>query len=161
MDRLWALKRDFDPFGKTFFGFSAVGFVLHITRCTLYRCPYCRWIFKLTWGPSNSLLGSGERACWHCKQTFWDDSDEWPEMSGQDRYSFLLPITIAGYLAAVLLTALLLAYSQWYFEKSVKHVDPTAAIVFVLPLLAWFAFRSVQVIRSIRRYNDRGTTRPL
>ena len=82
-------------------------------------------------------------------------------MSSQDRYSFLVPITIAGYLAAVLLTALLLTYGQWYFEKSVKQVDPTAAIAFVLPLPVWFPFRSVQVIRSIRRYNDRGTTRPL
>jgi hypothetical protein len=26
MDRLWALKKDFDPFGRIFLGFSGAGF---------------------------------------------------------------------------------------------------------------------------------------
>jgi hypothetical protein len=157
MDRLWALKRDFDPFGRVIPGIGAAGF-LPIARCTYYRCPYCRWIFKLTWGLSNSLLGRGERACWHCKQAFWDGSNEWPEMSSQDRYSFLVPITIAGFLAAVLIIGGLLVYDHWYFEKSANRYNPTVAVGLVLPLSVWFAFRSVQVIRSIRRYNDRGKT---
>jgi len=160
MDRLWALKKDFDPFGRLIPGIGAIG-VLPIARCTYYRCPYCRWIFKVTWGLSNSLLGSGERACWHCKQAFWDGSNEWPAMSSQDRYSFLVPITIAGYLASVLVIGGLLAYDHWYFEKSTSRVDPTVAVALVLPLPVWFAFRSVQVIRSVHRYNDRGKTSTL
>jgi len=37
-------------------------------------------------------------------------------MSSQDRYSFLVPITVAGYLAAVLLIGGLVAYDRWYFK---------------------------------------------
>ena len=155
MDRLWALKKDFDPFGRLIPGIGPAGF-LPIARCTYYRCPYCRWIFKVTWGLSNSLLGSGERACWHCKQVFWDGSNGWPEMSSEDRYSFVLPITIGGYLAAVLVIAGLVVYDPLYFKMPANRIDLTVAIALVLPLLVWFAFRSVQVIRSVRRYNERG-----
>ena len=161
MDRLWALKKDFDPFGRLFYGFSAFGFLLRITRCTIYSCPYCRWPFKITWGPSNTLLGSGDRVCWHCKQVCWDGSNEWPEMSSQDRYSFLVPITVAGYLAALLLIGGLLAYDHWYLKNTAIRVDPTVAVALLLPLPLWFAFRSVQVIRSVHRYNDRGKTSSL
>jgi hypothetical protein len=158
MDRLWALKKDFDPFGRLFYGFSAIGFLLRITRCTIYSCPYCRWPCKIAWGPSNTLLGSGDRVCWHCRQAFWDGSNEWPEMSSQDRYSFLVPITVAGYLAAVLLIGGLLVYDHWYLRNTAIRVDPTVAVVLLLPLPVWFVFRSAQVIRSVHRYNDRGKT---
>ncbi|HET8922089.1 MAG TPA: hypothetical protein VFN26_03730 [Candidatus Acidoferrum sp.] len=82
-------------------------------------------------------------------------------MSSQDRYSFLVPITIAGYLAAVLLIGGLLAYDRWYFKHSAKRVEPTIAVALLLPLAVWFVFRSVQVIRSVHRYNDRGKTSTL
>ena len=79
-------------------------------------------------------------------------------MPSEDRYSFLVPITVAGYLAAVLLIGGLLAYDRWYFKHSSKRVDPTVAIALVSPLPVWFLFRMMQVIRSIRRYNNRGKT---
>jgi hypothetical protein len=60
MDRLWTLKTDVDPFKA--FGFSTIGLLLRIIRCSVYRCPYCRWIFKATWGPTNSLLGTGKES---------------------------------------------------------------------------------------------------
>jgi hypothetical protein len=89
---------------------------------------------------------------------FWDDSNEWPEMSSEDRYSFLGPITVAGYLAAVLIIGGLLVYDHWYFKDTASRVDPTVAVALVLPLPVWFFFRTMQVIRSIRRYNNRGKT---
>ena len=79
-------------------------------------------------------------------------------MSSEDRYSFLVPITVAGYLAAVLLIGGLLVYDRWYFKHSTTQVDPTVGAVLLLPLLVWFVFRSVQVIRSVHRYNERGKT---
>jgi hypothetical protein len=156
MDRLRVIETDCGLLGGR--GLRG-GNLWSIFRCTVYRCPYCRWIFKITWGPFNSLLGTGERTCWHCKQVFWDGSNEWPEMSSQDRYSFLVPITIAGYLAFVLVTAGLLIFNLWYFKDSANRVDPTVAIALIIPLPVWFVFRSVQVIHSIRRYNNRGETR--
>jgi len=159
MDRLWTLKKDVDPFGKLFFGVSAVGFLLRITRCTLYRCPYCRWIFKATWGPTNRLLGTGDRICWHCRKTFWDGSNEWPEMSGEDQRLLLLPITVMGFVGAcVLIAALELGTSL--FLKNPAHFEYRLFLLgFGVPLCLWFGFRGWQIVRSIHRYNHRGKSR--
>jgi hypothetical protein len=153
MDGLRVIENDYRLLGGR--GLRGGTTLWSIFRCTVYRCPYC---FKITWGPFKSFLGAGERACWHCKQVLGDGSSEWPEKSSQDRYSFLVPITIAGYLAFVLVTAGLLIFNFWYLKESLNRVDPAVVVALVLPLPVWFAFLSVQVIRSIRRYNDRGKT---
>jgi hypothetical protein len=155
MDRVRCIEKDYRLLGGGGFGATILG---SIFRCTTYRCPDCRWIFKITWGPFNSLLAAGERTCRHCKPVFWDGSNEWPEMASHHRYSFPVPITIAEYLALVLVTAGLPIFNFWYFNPHANRVDPTVAIALVMLLPVWFAFRSVQVIRSIRRYNDRGKT---
>ena len=159
MDRLWALKKEFDPFGWVIPGIGGIG-ILPIFRCTFYRCPYCRWPFEVAWGPSNSLLGAGERSCWHCKEVFWDGSNEWPEMSGKDRQLFLVPITVAGFLGAFVLIGTLVVYSSFVFKTSVDFPYRALFLVFGSPLLFWFGFRALQINRSIRRYNARGKTRP-
>jgi hypothetical protein len=148
MDRLWALRNDYGP--------ALHGSLLTVIRCTVYRCPYCRSIFKVTWGPSNVFLGNGERSCWKCKKIFWDNSNEWPGMTGKERYLFLVPITIAGYLGAFLILVGIDAFTSVYFKKSVNHGDLIFFIAFIVPIAGWFAFRFVQVTRSIRRYNGRG-----
>jgi hypothetical protein len=151
MDRLWALRNDYGPWLH--------GSLFTTIRWTAFRCPYCRWPFKVTWGPSNSLLGSGERTCWRCKQTFWDSSREWPEMTGRERYSFLVPITVAGYLGAFLLLVGIDVYALLILKATfVNYGDLIFLIVLSFPLACWFLFRFAQVIRSIGRYNDRGSS---
>jgi hypothetical protein len=156
MDRHWVLRKDYDPFSRALFP----TILLRIFRCTVYRCPYCRWVFKATWGPSNALLGSGERACWKCKQIFYDGSHEWPEMSAAEHQWFLVPITVAGYLGALLVIIGLYMYDLLYFKKLAGHWDPILFVAFALPVPMWFIFRYAQVIRSIRRYNGRRERRP-
>ena len=157
MDRLWALKKELDPFGRVVFGLSGPGFLLRITRCTVYQCPYCRWIFKLTWGPSNTLLGPGERKCWHCARMFWDGSDEWPEMSDQDRQLLMVPITIAGLIGAFILIGAIQVYSTFVLKLGAGFNYRAYFLIFGLALAIWFGFRGLQVMRSIRRYNGRNT----
>jgi hypothetical protein len=89
---------------------------------------------------------------------FWDSSNEWQEMSGEDRYSFLVPITVAGYLGFLLVIGGLIAYSHWYFKRATNYVEPVVIVVLVFPAVLWFGFRFVQVVRSINRYNARGRT---
>ena len=156
MDRHWALRKDYDPFSRVLIP----TILLRIFRCTVYRCPYCRWIFKATWGPSNALLGSGERACWKCKQIFYDGSHEWPEISAAERQWFLVPITVAGYLGALLLIAGLFVYDRFVFRNHASDWNRNLFIALVLPAVAWGAFRLTQVVRSVRRYNHRGEKRP-
>lgn len=160
MDRLWALKTDIDPLGsrRRLPPLTGIGILLTITRCTAYRCPYCRWPFKITWGPSTAFLGDGERACWHCKNVFWDGSNEWPEMSGEERERFILPISIVGYIGGLMWLGVLYASLVLREKMSLGYSDVFLWVAFVAPLGGWFIFRFVQVIRSIRRYNDRGQT---
>jgi hypothetical protein len=161
MDRLWALKTEVDPFRRVFFGISSFGFLLRITRWTLYRCPYCCWIFKATWGPTNSLLGTGDRICWHCSKTFWDGSNEWPEMSGEDQRLFLLPVTVMGFIGAFVLIAALILWIS-VFLKIPTHFDYRSfSVMFGVPLCLWFGLRGWQIVRSIHRYNDRGKSRTI
>lgn len=158
MDRLWAIKQDVDPFRVRFVIFYSD--LLALLRCSILRCPYCRWIFKVTWGPNNSLSGCGERTCWHCRQVFWDGSNEWPEMSGEEQRMFLLPITIMGYIGGFLLVPALLIWAVFCVNPK-AHVDLTSHfLLFGPPLVAWFVFRGWQIRRSIRRYNERGTRVP-
>jgi|ERR1700722_2619077 len=159
MDRLWALKTDFDPFRA--FGIGTIALLLRIIRCSVYRCPYCRWIVKATWGPTNSLLGTGDRICWHCGNPFWDGSNEWPEMSGEDQRLFLLPITIIGFIGAFVLIAALVLWTS-FSSKSPTHFEYSLfSLIFGVPLSFWFGFRGWQIFRSIHRYNDRGKSRPI
>jgi hypothetical protein len=151
MDRLWALREDYDPFSRVLFP----TILPRILRSTIFRCPYCRWVFKATWGPSNALLGNGERQCWHCKKVFWDGSNEWPEMSAAERQWFLVPITVAGYLGALLLVAGLFVYDRFVFRNRASDWNGNFFIALVLPVGAWIAFRLTQVIRSVHRYSRR------
>jgi hypothetical protein len=155
MDRLWATKNEFDPFRSVIPGLGTVGF-LPIFRCTFYRCPYCRWAFKAAWGHVNSLLGKGERACWYCKQTFWDGSSEWPEMNSKERGQFLFPITICGFLGAFLLI-FGLSFGLGNLRGARFDFDSILVLaLFVPPLSIWLCFRAWQIRPSIRRYNERG-----
>ncbi len=157
MDRLWAIKQDLDPFRIKFVLFWWD--LLALLRCTIFRCPYCRWIFKVTWGPSNSLLGAGDRACWHCKEVFWDGSNEWPEMSGEDQRLFLVPITIAGLIGGFLLIPALMLWMSFFLGQPIHFRYGLFFTILGLPLGLWFGFRILQIMRSIRRYNARGQAR--
>jgi hypothetical protein len=152
MDRLRALENDYGLLGGR--GLRGIN-MWAVLRCTVYRCPYCRWIFKLTWGPFNSLLGTGERACWHCKQVFWDSSNEWPDMSSEDQQLFLLPITVAGYIAGFLVVVGLYSCVLIAAKKHASWHELIFLLEFALPIVLWFCFRGVQVIRSVHRYNNR------
>jgi hypothetical protein len=149
MDRQWILKRDFDPIliGNSF---------LRAIRCTVYRCPCCKWICKLTWEPSSSFLGPGSRKCWHCDQIFWDGSNEWAEMTAKQQRLVLMPITIIGYLGAFLVILGLVVWESISTRENNLFDYMLFFSVFAPPLLIWFGIRARQLNRSIRRYNERG-----
>jgi hypothetical protein len=151
MDQLWAIRKDFDPFpARVFINYN----VWAIFRCTAYLCPYCPTPFKIVWGQKAAFLGSGERTCWRCRKKFWDNSQEWPEMSSEDQRLLLLPISVIGWLGGALVVGGLAFYGA---RSGVDIVAGLFVTLFLLvPLILWFAFRWWQVARSIRRYNARG-----
>ena len=154
MDQLWALKKELDPFRWSRFGPGA-GQFLAVLRCTFFRCPYCRWPFKVAWGLSVSLMGEGQRICWHCKRVFWDESLEWPEMTRKEQRLFLFPITVVGYLAAFLVILGLVVWVSAFSKEDPAFDYMMFFCVFLPPLALWFGFRVWQIGQSIHRYNER------
>jgi hypothetical protein len=157
MDRLWVVKSEIEPFKGVIPGIGGAMGILPIFRCTLYKCPYCKWPFKIAWSSSNSLLGDGARSCWHCKQVFWDGSNEWPEMSSKERELFVLPISIAGWLAGTLVMFALTLYLSHGRADVIRGLVINSPLM--IPLLMWFGFRLWQIIRSVRRYDQRGSVK--
>ncbi|MGB8473816.1 MAG: hypothetical protein WCE61_07010 [Candidatus Acidiferrum sp.] len=153
MDRLWAIKQDFDPFPARFL----INYnVLAIFRCSVYRCPYCRSIFKVIWGLKTALIGEGERTCWKCHNKFSDGSQEWPEMSSDARMLFFLPISVAGWLAGTLIILGIILFALYRNGgDSIENLWLLAMLI--APLILWLIYRSVQIARSVRRFNMRGS----
>jgi hypothetical protein len=155
MDRLGAQRTDYHLFGV---GVPRGGGLWAVLRCTVYRCPYCRWIFKFTWGVLDPQLGSGDRECWHCKLKFLDHSKEWPEMSGDERQRFLLPVIVSGYTAAFILIGDLWVYSVFVLKMQIDLRFSAFFLTFSFPVVSWFSFRVVQVLRAVHRYSAQEKT---
>ncbi len=80
-------------------------------------------------------------------------------MSSNDRMRLVLPISVAGFLGAFLVIGGLYAY---LLLNEQQNLEPGALIffaAFAFPIVCWSAFRFVQILRSIRRYNTRGSVR--
>ena len=153
MDQLWAIKQDFDPFpSRVLINYN----VLAILRCSVYRCPYCRAMFKVIWGLNTTLMGEGERLCWKCHNKFWDGSQEWPEMSSDDRMLFFLPISVGGWLSGTLVISGVILYTL-YRNGPDSVSNPWLLVVLFVPLVLWLIYRNIQIVRSVRRFNARGT----
>ena len=150
MGRSPAITEDIRPFPTLIPG---PAIFLGILCCTVHRCPYCKHVFRVSWGPSASFLGCGEKICTKCQRTLMS------LMSFGERSEFLLPIGLAGYLAAFLLLLGILLYAWLQFSSD--SVYPVVLEVLAVSFVLWFVLRSVQVLRSIHRYNQVGTNRRL
>jgi len=76
-------------------------------------------------------------------------------MSSEDRRLFLVPIAVAGYIAAFLVIAGLYAYLLITTKKLPSWGELIFCLALFLPIALWFCFRGVQVIWSVHRYNER------
>jgi hypothetical protein len=121
---------------------------------TVYRCPNCRKIFKMILGPGDVFLGEGHRICSKCRQGFRDRSKEWGMIPPMDRFFFLFPMVVLGWVLLALIVCVLLAWLDW--TRGTTSVLLPVAIFFVTPLVAWLVFRGYQIGRSVRRFDLRG-----
>ena len=118
---------------------------------TLYRCPDCRHVYKVVLGPGDAFLGEGERACSKCKRVFRDRSMEWPVLRGLDRFFFLFPGLICGWMLFALIVSALIYWAGWTHD-GIPLLLPVV-VFFVAPLLPWLLFRSYQIVCSVHRIN--------
>jgi hypothetical protein len=137
---------------------SGGAFLTGLLDLTVYRCPHCRSVYKVIPGPGDVFLGKGQRTCAKCQKAFRDRSKEWPVTSSIDRFLFLFPMVVGGWVLFTFVVAcLLFFYGNSIFGNSSLLLLLIAA--FVLPLIGWFVVRSYQIVRSIRRSNLIGKTK--
>jgi len=155
MDELLAIKEQ-ETLAPSFVGAGAI--FAGILCPTVYRCPNCRSVFKVVLSPGDIYLGNGHRTCSKCQQAFRDRSKEWPVISFSDRMLFLFPMVVGGWMLLGLVTCVLFSYLDWNLGST--PVLMLVAIFFVMPLIAWFAIRGYQVIRSVHRFSLHGEIKP-
>jgi hypothetical protein len=154
MDKLLAIKEQ-DTLAPSFTGAGAI--FTGILCPTVYRCPNCRSIYKVILGPGDVFLGEGNRTCSKCHEEFRDRSKEWPIVSSIDRFLFLFPMVVGGWMLIALVACILFSYEAW--NLGTTPVLMIGAVFFGLPLLAWFLFRGYQIASSVHRFNSRGKTK--
>jgi hypothetical protein len=80
---------------------------------------------------------------------------EWVEMSSPERGLFLLPITMKGIIGGFVLVLLLQAWIVFVQKRSVEFDYKSFVLALGTPIAVWFAFRGLQIAKSMRRYNQR------
>jgi len=130
---------------------NAGSFFIGIFDPTVYRCPCCRSAFKVILGPGDIFLGEGRRNCSRCHKAFRDRSKEWPALTSLERFFYLFPTVVCGWVLIALMVCGLLAWSGW--TVGAIRVALPAVSFFVIPLMAWFAVRSYQIARSVHRFH--------
>src|SRR6266404_5456294 len=80
---------------------------------TVYRCPNCRSVYKFILGPGDVFLGEGHRTCSKCQQAFRVRSKEWLEISSIDRFLFLFPMVVGGWMVVAFVACVLFSYLGW------------------------------------------------
>jgi hypothetical protein len=138
--------------------FLASGMIFAGILCpTVYRCPNCRSVYRMVLGPGDVFLGEGHRTCSKCQQAFRDRSKEWSEISSIDRFLFLFPMVVGGWMIVAFVACVLFSYIGWTLGTT--SVLALVAIFFVMLLIAWFVFRGYQIFCSVCRFSLRGKTK--
>ncbi len=71
-----------------------------------------------------------------------------------DRIFFLFPMVVDGWMLLALIACVLFSYVDW--NLGTTPVLLLVAIIFVMPLIAWFVFRGYEIVRSVHRFTLRG-----
>ena len=77
-------------------------------------------------------------------------------MSGEEQRLFLVPITVAGLIGALLLIPGLMFWTAFVLKQPGRFRYGLFFTILGIPLGLWFGFRVLQIMRSVHRYNARG-----
>jgi hypothetical protein len=78
-------------------------------------------------------------------------------MSISERELFLLPISVAGWLAGTLVVCAMTLYLSRGKADVIRGLLVNSPLL--IPLALWFGIRWCQIVRSVRRYNQRGSAK--
>lgn len=149
MTSFQAIRKDWDPFPWSRFGF---------VRWTVYKCPLCRKIFKIAWGPESVLLGPGQRVCNGCGAVFEDGSREWPNLTRGEKQQYLFPVSVIGVFGGLLVVCIVTLLFPFVLPDaggSVNWKVAAAFAIFAVVLFGfWFLSRCLEISRSRGRHRQ-------
>jgi hypothetical protein len=99
------------------------------------------------------LLGSGRRRCKWCDTVFADGSEEWPQLKPDERFEYLFPTTVLGYVGGAALTVILVFFSAGNLQDKLTF-EVASAIVMFTPCLPYFLWRWYEVRKSRHRHEQ-------
>jgi hypothetical protein len=149
-----AIREDHDPL-KWLTGIG-LGTLLAFGRWSDFRCPHCRDVFRRTYLPRGVVLGGGRRTCPSCKESFDDESREWPTLTVAEKIQYLFPTPIMGVIGALLLCIFVVIYAMAEWPGSVNGTFTTYLATFLaLSLVLWSGMRVPQIVASVKRHAAR------
>ena len=142
MDQLWAIKQNLYTLPVAIF------------RSAAYRS---RAIFRLPRGAEAAFIGTGKRYGWRRARNFWGGS-RWPDTSSRKRGAFIVPITLAGRLGGTAIFGATCACTA-FATRSAGQAFAGLFAVFTLLIPVFLGFRWLRIVRFLRSYNERMSSR--
>ena len=123
-----------------------------IIRRYIFYCPECRKEYARSISPFQ--LGSGLRRCPHCTAVNRDASREWPEWKKIEKFEFLFPTAVLGYMGAVIAT-LIMVIPQMSDGAERNSTRGVVALLMLLPWVPYFLKRQRAIKDSVARFAKR------
>jgi hypothetical protein len=113
--------------------------VLLVWRSYKFSCSSCRRIYATKFSPV--LLGTGRRRCKACGAVFHDGCKEWPELTGQQKLQYFIPVTVFACLLGAVVVALATVV---IFRDEMSLGLELAVVVFLILILPWVPYFFLQ-----------------
>src|SRR3974390_1334662 len=106
-----------------------------------FYCPLCGKAYARSVSPL--LLGTGRRKC-------QDGAREWWELTRMQRFEYVFPATVLGYLGGVVVVVAFILSTDWSPREKVFMAD-MIALLMVIPLAPYFIGLAKRVRESVAR----------
>jgi hypothetical protein len=106
---------------------------------------------KYTSSLSPLQLGTGRRRCQKCAAVFNDGSREWSQLSGMQKFEYIFPTMVLGYLCAF---ALVIGTAFWIGGDGKEKLFLVELMVLLMgfPWIPYFLIRAKRISESRERH---------
>jgi hypothetical protein len=150
-----AVREDHNPFALVGLFPGCQRFLIFL-RWRSYKCPHCGHVFRRDYWPANIRIGSGVHLGRKCGLEFDDGSREWPELSLAQKLRRFFPPLLMAIWGGFVVASILSLFIGPRDEHSLLVIVLVSSFG-LMPTLIWSPLPLYSVVRSIRRYNNRGS----
>jgi hypothetical protein len=114
-----------------------------------FSCSHCGRGYGGSLSPFQ--LGTGRRRCKNCNTVFNDGSREWPELTKMQKFEYVFPTTVLGYMGAFLIV---IGTAYWIGSDLHEKLFLVELMLFLmgLPWVPYFIGRARRIRQSVERF---------